>query len=167
MSDKNILFISYDGMTDSLGQSQVIPYLAGLVKEGYNITLLSCDKKDALAKHQDEIVELTRSYGIDWWYCDYKNNFPIFSPLLNYFSLKRKATQLHRKKKFSMIHGRSDIPTLVALAMKRRYGIKYIFDMRGFWADEKLDAGILNLKNPVYHFVYKFLKRKETELVSN
>ena len=28
-----ILYISYDGMTDPLGQSQVIPYLVGLVKK--------------------------------------------------------------------------------------------------------------------------------------
>ena len=43
---KKILFISYDGMTDVLGQSQVIPYLAGLTKMGYTFTILSCDKPD-------------------------------------------------------------------------------------------------------------------------
>ncbi len=41
---KKILFISYDGMTDPLGQSQVIPYLEGLTKYGYLFTILSCDK---------------------------------------------------------------------------------------------------------------------------
>ena len=36
---KKVLYLSYDGMTDSLGQSQVIPYLLGLVKKGHQITV--------------------------------------------------------------------------------------------------------------------------------
>ena len=44
---KNILFISYDGMTDPLGQSQVIPYLQGLSKKGFQFYLLSCEKPEA------------------------------------------------------------------------------------------------------------------------
>ena len=47
---KRILFISYDGMTDPLGQSQVIPYLQGLSKHGYEIFLLSCEKKQAFTR---------------------------------------------------------------------------------------------------------------------
>jgi hypothetical protein len=42
---KNILFISYDGMTDPLGQSQVIPYLSGLAEYGYRFTILTSEKK--------------------------------------------------------------------------------------------------------------------------
>ena len=29
-----VLYISYDGMTDALGQSQVLPYLCGLAQRG-------------------------------------------------------------------------------------------------------------------------------------
>lgn len=47
---KKILFISYDGMTDPLGQSQVIPYLQGLSKQGYEIFLLSCEKNKPFNK---------------------------------------------------------------------------------------------------------------------
>ena len=35
---KKILYVSYDGMTDPLGQSQVIPYLRELTKLGYDCT---------------------------------------------------------------------------------------------------------------------------------
>ena len=47
---KKILFLSYDGMTDPLGQSQVIPYLEGLSKSGYGITILSFEKKERFKK---------------------------------------------------------------------------------------------------------------------
>lgn len=36
----NVLYISYDGMTDPLGQSQVLPYLTGLSKSGYRFKLV-------------------------------------------------------------------------------------------------------------------------------
>ncbi len=42
---KQILYVSYDGMTDPLGQSQVLPYIEGLSKYGYQYTLISCEKK--------------------------------------------------------------------------------------------------------------------------
>ncbi len=34
MEETKVLYLSYDGMTDPLGQSQVIPYLVGLSKRG-------------------------------------------------------------------------------------------------------------------------------------
>jgi len=42
---KSVLFISYDGMTDPLGQSQVLPYLCGLSALGWDITLMSAEKE--------------------------------------------------------------------------------------------------------------------------
>ena len=41
----NILYLSYDGMTDPLGQSQVLPYLAGLSKKGFRFHLISFENK--------------------------------------------------------------------------------------------------------------------------
>jgi len=32
--EKQALYLSYDGMTDPLGQSQVLPYIIGLQKKG-------------------------------------------------------------------------------------------------------------------------------------
>jgi hypothetical protein len=37
---KKVLYLSYDGMTDPLGQSQVIPYLKGLADAGHQITIV-------------------------------------------------------------------------------------------------------------------------------
>ena len=52
---KKILFISYDGMTDPLGQSQVIPYLSGLTKFGYGFTILSCDKPEKFTENKNYV----------------------------------------------------------------------------------------------------------------
>ena len=45
--------------------------------------------------------------------------------------------------------------------MKRRFKTAFLFDMRGFWADERVDGNIWNLKNPIYRWVYHFFKRQE------
>ena len=41
---KSVLYLSYDGMTDPLGQSQVIPYLSH-ISENFKITIISFEKK--------------------------------------------------------------------------------------------------------------------------
>ena len=54
-----VLYISYDGMTDPLGQSQVLPYLCGLSKSGYQFTILSFEKKQRLKNERHIIDKIT------------------------------------------------------------------------------------------------------------
>jgi len=44
IKDKRVLYISYDGLMEPLGESQVLSYLKGLSKS-YQIYLLSFEKK--------------------------------------------------------------------------------------------------------------------------
>ena len=60
-----VLYISYDGMTDPLGQSQVIPYIEGLSKLGYQFTLISFEKTDRFEKFAMEISARLRQSNID------------------------------------------------------------------------------------------------------
>ena len=66
---------------------------------------------------------------------------------------------------FSLIHCRSCISSLVGLRFKRMYAIPFLFDMRGFWADERIDGGLWNLKNPIYKIVYNYFKKKERQFL--
>ena len=61
---KQVLYISYDGMTDNLGQSQVIPYLIGLQKLGYSIHILSCEKPQVFAHRNNHIAKLLKKNSI-------------------------------------------------------------------------------------------------------
>ena len=164
---KNILFISYDGMTDPLGQSQVIPYLSGLTKFGYRFTILSCDKPDKFIANKEYVENLLVGFPIKWVSIPYHKNPPVFSSIYDYRMLKKKAMQLHQKNNFDMVHTRPGLPTLVALWMKKKYGIKFLDDVRGFWADERVDGGMWNLKNPVFKTVYNFFKKHEYECLEN
>lgn len=166
MNGKNVLFISYDGMTDPLGQSQVIPYLEGLTKQGYRFTILSCDKPQKYQAHKAEVEKMLEGLPIDWVSLPYHKNPPVLSSVYDFYKMKRKAVQLHASRKIDMVHTRPGVPQLVALYLKKKLGIKYLNDIRGFWADERVDGGMWNLKNPLYKMVYDFFRRKEDESVT-
>ncbi|MFY8184945.1 MAG: glycosyltransferase, partial [Bacteroidia bacterium] len=53
---------------------------------------------------------------------------------------------------------------LIGLDFKKRMGIPFIFDMRGFWADERTEGNIWKLSNPIHKRLYSFFKKKEKEL---
>ncbi len=161
-----ILFISYDGMTDPLGQSQVIPYLAGLVEKGHSITLLSCEKSDNFHKHEQKIRGILEKANIQWNPVAYRKSPPVISTLLDVRTMTKTAKALHKKKPFDLIHCRSYISALVGLKMKRQLGTRFVFDMRGFWADERVDGKLWNLKNPIFNQVYKYFKKKEIQFLS-
>ena len=73
--------------------------------------------------------------------------------------------KLNKKFNFHIVHCRSYISALVGLAMKKQFGTKFIFDMRGFWADERIEGGIWKLSHPLYRLIYKFIKKQEKQRV--
>jgi glycosyltransferase involved in cell wall biosynthesis len=166
MTTKKILFISYDGMTDPLGQSQVIPYLASLTKFGYRFTILSCDKPDRYAAHKAYVTKLIDPFPIQWVSVPYHKSPPVLSSVYDFWQLKKEAVRLHLQENFDMVHTRVGVPTIVALHLKKKYGVHFLNDIRGFWADERIDGGMWNIKNPVYKFLYNFFRQKEDECIN-
>ncbi len=162
-----VLYLSYDGMTDQLGQSQVLPYLKGLADLGHVIHLISCEKKDRLQKNYNLIKNLTDASNITWHPLLYHKKPPILSTLFDIRQLKSKAFALQKQIGFDIVHCRSYITPFIGLDLKKVFGVKFIFDMRGFFADERVDGKIWNLNNPVYALIYRFFKKKEKEFLIN
>ena len=162
---RKVLYISYDGMTDPLGQSQVLPYLSGLAKYGYEFTILSFEKKDRYKKFKGEIEKTCATAGIRWVPLSFSKNPPKLSKLYDALRMRAKALTLHRKYNFDMVHCRSYPSADVGLHLKRKKGIKFFFDMRGFWADEKKDGGSWNPDSFLFRRVYRYYKRKETHFI--
>jgi glycosyltransferase involved in cell wall biosynthesis len=162
---KKILYITYDGLTDPLGQSQILPYLKGLSRYGYQFTILSFEKKDRLLKEAALVKKLTEESGIEWVPLSFTTKPPLLSKFYDAIRMKRKAFALHREKGFHMVHCRSYIAADVGLAMKKRFGVLFFFDMRGFWADEKKD-GSWDVSKPLFARIYKYYKEKETEYLA-
>jgi glycosyltransferase involved in cell wall biosynthesis len=152
-------------MTDPLGQSQVIPYLQGLKKHGYNIYILSCEKKQAYEKNKEKIVKILQDADINWVPLSYTKKPPVVSTMLDIIKLRRAARRIHLKNGISLVHTRPGIPALVGLWLKQKYGIKFLNDIREFYADSRVDGGMWNTSNILYRTIYNFFKYKENEQV--
>jgi glycosyltransferase involved in cell wall biosynthesis len=161
-----VLFISYDGMTDPLGQSQVIPYLAGLSKKGYEITILSFEKPAKLRQLGAEIGKLLKDNNIGWVPLRFHMSPPVISKAWDVRSMNQRAKQLHRMNKYDLIHCRSYIAAAAGLRLKRKTGVKLLFDMRGFWADEKAEGGNWNRSYLFWRIVYRHYKNLEKKLIA-
>jgi glycosyltransferase involved in cell wall biosynthesis len=53
------------------------------------------------------------------------------------------------------------VPAAAGKKIAKRTGIPFLFDMRGFWVDERVDSGLWKLNNPLYKLLYRIYKRKE------
>jgi glycosyltransferase involved in cell wall biosynthesis len=154
-------------MTDSLGQSQVLPYLCGLTKLGYKFHLISLDKSEKFEQLSSVIYSICKENNIEWHPVNYTKNPPVLNTLYDLYRMRKLAIKLNKEFKFDMIHCRGYLPTLIAQSLKDKWGIPLIFDMRGFWINERVDGNIWNLSNPIFNIIFTTLKKREKTLFSN
>jgi glycosyltransferase involved in cell wall biosynthesis len=152
-------------MTDPLGQSQVLPYLQHLAKKGYQLTILSFEKKERFLKEASIVREIITAACITWVPLLFTARPPILSKVYDRYQMKKTAIALQHQNNFDLVHCRSYIAAEIGLILKAKFGVKMLFDMRGFWADEKVDNGQWNLQKPLYKYIYKFYKKKERDFL--
>ena len=167
MNEKKVVFLSYDGITDPLGQSQILPYLFGVSSNNnYKITIVSFEKSKNYLQNKDFILNKLEKNNIEWIPLKYTKRPPIFSTIWDIYKLRKSVNKL-KNKGLDLIHCRSYITTLVALGVKKTHNIPFIFDMRGFYADERVDGRIWNLNNIIYKKIYNYFKLKEKEFLQS
>lgn len=156
-----LLYLTYDGLSDPLGGSQILPYLIGLSKLHHEISVISFEKGAVTEPALNWLSRQCAEQGIDWHPMRYHKHPPVLSTAWDVAAMRVAADRLHRRKAFDLVHCRSYVPALAGLDLKRRHGVRFLFDMRGFWPDERVEGGRWNLRNPLFRAVYRYFKRKE------
>lgn len=138
-----ILYISYDGMLEPLGQSQVLSYLKGLGCER-RIHLVSFEKIGDWARTsvRESISKDIADAGIAWYPLRYHKTPSALATAWDIFCGILVGLWLVLRYRLRIVHARSYVPSVMALALKSLTGVKFLFDMRGFWADERVDGGL-------------------------
>jgi glycosyltransferase involved in cell wall biosynthesis len=141
---KSVLFISYNGMLDPLGQSQVLPYLRQLAQRGVRFFLLSFERSGAfqgegLREREALRADLARE-NIEWHVLRYHQRPSLPATAYDVLIGILVAKQLIRKNRIELVHARSHIPASMALSLKRLTRLKMIFDLRGLMAEEYVEA---------------------------
>lgn len=149
-----MFYVSYDGIGEPLGRSQVLAYLERLCRE-FAITLVSFEKPDAdLVALGDELARL----GISWLPLRYHRQPPVLSTLRDVLAGVRALRAAARAAgPPAIVHVRSDVPALIAMLARRSIGGRVLFDIRGFWADERVEGGLW----PAEGWLYRLAKRCE------
>ena len=160
----SVLYISHTGLLEPLGESQVFQYLRQLAAD-HRITLLTFEKPKNLADHARLAAMEAKcaEAGIAWHRKVWHSRPAPFATLWDATVGARAATALARDTAADVLHCRSYIGSLMGMMVKRATGAKLIFDMRGFWADERAEAGQWSRSG----VIYKAVKRIERALFSN
>ncbi len=153
-----VFYISYDGMGEPLGRSQVLSYLFRLAGE-FELTLFSFEKD---AERREQLCAELAEHGILWHPLEYHRRPPVLSTLLDAVAgvlAVRNAARRHGRPE--IVHVRSYVPALIALWARRFTGGKLVFDIRGFWVDERVEGGIWPQTSAAYRWLYRVAKRCE------
>lgn len=138
-----VLYISYDGMLEPLGQSQVIAYLERLADE-VRFHLISFEKPSDWRDGGRRVAVARRlaRAGIEWHPLRYHKRPTVPATLYDIGRGIVVAMWLAIRHRVQLIHARSYISGVIALPVKLATQARFLFDIRGFWADERVDGGL-------------------------
>ena len=160
MTNNKITYLTYDGILENITDSQVTSYIIKLSKTN-KLRLISFEKKNLLdnKNHFNSTYKKLKDNNIEWKYFIYSKKPFMIGTLLN--GLKIMYYFFFIMQNNNIYHCRSYLPTLFCYFLSKFKFVKYIFDMRGFWPDEKIERTKLSNNS----LIYKFLKYIEIKLI--
>ncbi len=150
---KYCCYISYDGLLDPLGNSQILPYLEGLSESGFKLIVLSFEKTDRKKILIEKLNNRLKSKDIKWIYLPFKKQFfGYFRRILKSYYLLKKTS---RNKKIILFHTRGILTALVYLISRLKCPL--IYDIRAF-SGEYIDCKRLS-SNSIFAYVLMIFEK--------
>jgi glycosyltransferase involved in cell wall biosynthesis len=154
------LYVSYEGLLEPLGESQVLGYVDRLTT-AFDITIISFEKiadvRDG-TRMADMRARLAAA-GIHWVPLQYHKRPPAISTAFDVCRGIAAALAWSIRTGGRIVHARGYVSALIALALRAMRGTLLLFDMRGFWGDEKVDAGHWARDSRLYRMTKAFERR--------
>jgi glycosyltransferase involved in cell wall biosynthesis len=159
-----VLYLSYTGLMEPLGQSQVLAYLRHL-SESCTITLVTFEKAADLERKgdRDELARTCEAFGIRWLPRRYHRRPRIPATAWDVATLLWDITRLTATEGTDLVHCRSYVPAMAAWLAGKATGVPFLFDMRALWPEEMVEAGTLRRGS----LTYKALLRMERHLITD
>ena len=151
MSD--VLYLTHNGITDHIGQSQIAPYNLGLAARGYDIHIVSVEKpgrEELKERYRQRFAEA----GIRWSSVTYHNRPQVAAQLFDMARMHRLALQIARAERPLLVHSRSWLPLEIGKAVKQTVGARFLLDFRHFY----IESGVQDSRFP---WVYRLLGTRE------
>lgn len=149
------LYICYFGVREPLVQTQVIPYLLEIAKDGVGISLLTFEPAALTDEESAAVRAELAGKGITWYWLRYHKRFSVVATTYDVFQGVRLIRRLIRRERFDILHSRVHIPMLMAALARKLSPVKpkLLFDIRGFFPEEYTDAGVWKPDGMLYRTV--------------
>lgn len=165
------LYVSYDGLMEPLGQSQILPYVKQLAAGGIRFCLLTFEKPADLAR-TGEIQRLARELAdlnIRWVALRYHKAPTLAATAWDVAHGTVRGTWMVFRHRLRTIHARSYVAALVGAGVRALTGRQLIFDMRGFWPEERVEGNLWPASGYLYRtskwFEKMLLRRSDAVIV--
>lgn len=154
-----VLYFSYDGLLDPLGQSQIVPYISAISAAGHSLTVVSYEKIGR-TKEQIKIMEMKlQKIGVNWERIEFRSG--------KLWAIKRLISGVLLIRKLcgniqpDFMHLRGFVPAVIfQLSFSR---VPFLYDFRGFALGEWVDIGKINESS----LLYRVLNRLDQKCVKN
>jgi glycosyltransferase involved in cell wall biosynthesis len=142
---KRVIYISYDGLGDALGASQVLPYVEGLAERGHEFELLSFEKPGNRLAFREPIAP-----GVRWTALRYHKTptVPATAFDMSQGALASVLAALATRADF--VHTRSYVAATLALPLVIAGRRPLLFDTRGLWPEERVDGNLWSREGKIY-----------------
>jgi glycosyltransferase involved in cell wall biosynthesis len=141
-----VTYLTVDSLAEGVGSSQVLPYVEGLARRGTPITLHSFER----GSPAPEAASRLREAGVDWRVHRFGREGHVGGTV----RMLRGAWAVRHA---GLVHARGDLPGLAASLRRSR---PFVWDMRGFWVDERIETGSIRRGS----IVERLLRRSERRL---
>ncbi len=155
-----VLYISQTGMSEPLGQSQVLGYLVGLAARGFEIDIVSFEPRSAKPEALEVARRRMQDAGIRWVSLPRSSSHHMSVKLAESAMGVVRAIGQAVLRRPRIVHARSYFATAIAdVVASSLPGAKLLFDCRGMLGDEYLDAGHWTRDRPEYRLLKLYEKR--------
>lgn len=145
------LVITYDGLLEPMGNSQVLPYIESLAGDGVRVRVLSFEKPSDLddAASVERLRGRLDPAGIEWTAVRYHRR-RVSGTIVDILQGAVAAIRMARARPFQIVHARSYVAGLIGCGLKFFYDVRFVFDMRGFWPEERVEMGLFRPQGLLY-----------------
>ena len=148
------VYLSYDGLLDPLGQSQVLPYIERLAGVGHSFTVVSFEKERP-AVEIDALAQRLRSMKIEWRQLPFRTGRMEFPKrVLQGISLLRGVCG---RLQPDLVHLRGLMPAVIYQLSGLR--TPHLYDFRGFALEEWTEIGKLR-SGSLAHRALRWIDRR-------
>ncbi len=156
---KHALYLCYFGLREPLVQTQVLPYLKEISKDKIDVSLLTFEQNPRQNWRAEQLKterEKLLAEGIKWHFLTYHKRPSAPATFYDVLCGAFFAWRMIRREKIDVLHGRVHMPALMGLIAKKlsfSHQPRLLFDIRGFFPEEYVDAGIWKPDGLIYKSV--------------